>query len=87
MIQQHDNNQKGGYFFSDPNKLGQNPPSLDKLKDQICNGSYKSVSELQYFAQEIRGSDAFWRSNANELESWIDFHVPRHHGPPTHFKH
>ena len=40
-IQRHDNNKNGSYFFSDPNWLGKNPPSLEKLKDQICNGEFK----------------------------------------------
>jgi hypothetical protein len=84
-IQRHDNNKNGGYFFTDKNWLGKNPPSLEELKDQIRNGEFKFVSKLRYFAQQIRGSDAFWRSKTNELESWIDFHVSRHHGPPTHF--
>ena len=35
--------------------------------------------------QRIRGSYAFWRNKTNKLMAWIDFHVPRQHGPPTHF--
>lgn len=84
-LQRHDNNSSGNFFFNDKNWLGSNPPSLEELKDQIRTGDFEYVSKLKYFSQGIRGSDGYWRSKTAELESWIDYHVSRNHGPPTHF--
>ena len=83
--QRHDNNTKGNFFFNDNNFLGKIQPSLEELKEQIRDGNYTFVSKLRYFSQSIKGSDGYWRNKQNELKSWINFHVSRHHGPPTHF--
>jgi hypothetical protein len=40
---------------------------------------------LRYFAQNIKGSDNYWRSQTDDLEQWINHHVSRGHGPPTFF--
>jgi hypothetical protein len=40
---------------------------------------------LRYFAQNIKGSDYYWRSRMDDLEQWINHHVSRGHGPPTFF--
>ncbi len=40
---------------------------------------------LRYFAQNIKGSNNYWRSRANDLEQWINHHVSRGHGLPTFF--
>ncbi len=40
---------------------------------------------LRYFAQNIKGSNNYWRSRTNDLEQWINHHVSRGHGPPTFF--
>lgn len=85
MIQRQENNKKGSYFHSDKGWYGKNPPTLEELKHQIRNGIFTFVSKLRYYAQSIRGSDGYWRNKTNELRSWIDFHVSRGHGPPTHF--
>lgn len=84
-IQRHDNNTKGNFFYYDKNWLGKTMPSLSELKEQIRGGDFTYVSKLRYFSQSIKGSDGFWRSKTTELQSWIDFHVSRQHGPPTHF--
>lgn len=84
-ILRHENNSKGNFFFNDPNFLGKDQPSLEELKEQIRSGDYRFISKLRYFSQSIRGSDGYWRNKTNELKSWIDFHVSRNHGPPTHF--
>jgi len=85
VIQRHDNNTDGNFFFKDDKWLGSNPPTLEELKDQIRAGNFSYVSKLRYFSQKIKGSDGFWRNKTHELQAWIDFHVSRQHGPPTHF--
>eukprot|EP00984_Skeletonema_dohrnii_P026370 scaffold15707_cov94-Skeletonema_dohrnii-CCMP3373.AAC.4 len=47
-------------------------------------GNFSYLGKLKYFAKNIRGCDSFWGKTA-ELESWIDYHIGRGHGPPTHF--
>ena len=83
--QRHSNNSKGNHFFYDDFWLGKTQPSVEELKEQIRSGDYTYISKLRYFAQTIRGCDGYWRKKTSELMSWIDFHVSRGHGPPTHF--
>ena len=85
IIQRHENNNKGGFLNSDKNWFGSNPPSVEELKEQIRNGDFTFISKLRYFSAEIKGSDGYWRKKTSELRSWIDYHVSKSHGPPTHF--
>lgn len=85
MLQRHTNNTQGNFFFKDKNFLGRNPPTVEQLQEQIREGDMSYISKLQYLAKGIRGCDSFWRGKTEELEAWIDFHISRGHGPPTHF--
>ena len=85
VIQRQENNQKGGFLNSDKNWFGVSPPSVEELKQQIRDGNFTFISKLRYFSAEIKGSDGYWRKKTNELRAWIDYHVSRGHGPPTHF--
>ena len=88
MVQRHINNTQGNYFYKDDNWLGAGSgflPTIEGLRTQIENGDFRFIKKLQYLARGIRGSDSFWRGKQEELESWIDFHIARGHGPPTHF--
>jgi hypothetical protein len=40
---------------------------------------------MRYFAHNIKGSNNYWRSHANNLEQWINHHISRGHCPPTLF--
>ena len=84
-IQRQENNKKGSYYHSDKGWYGKNPPTLEDLKTQIRNGDFTFISKLRYYTQSLRGTDGYWRNKTNELRSWIDYHVSRGHGPPTHF--
>ncbi len=81
-IQRQENNKKGSYFYSDKNCYVNNSPFLEDLKYQIRNRIFTFISKLCYYSQAICGTDSYWRK---KLFSWIDFHVSRRHGPPTHF--
>jgi hypothetical protein len=83
--QRHSNNSSGNHFFYDDLWLGRTQPTVEDLKAQIRSGDYTFISKLRYFSQTIRGCDGYWRKKTGELMSWIDFHVSRGHGPPTHF--
>lgn len=85
VIQRQENNQKGGFLNSDKNWFGVSPPSVEELKQQIRDGNFTFISKLRYFSAEIKGSDGYWRKKTDELRAWIDHHVSRGHGPPTHF--
>lgn len=88
MLQRHTNNTQGNFFYKNENFLGANvrpPPTVEELQEQVQSGDTSFISKLRYVAKGIRGSDSFWRSKTEELESWIDYHVSRGNGPPTHF--
>lgn len=85
MLQRHKNNTQGNFFFRDDNFLGKHPPTVEQLQSQIRNGDFTYMSKLRYLARGIRGSDSFWRGKTEELETWIDYHIGKGHGPPTHF--
>jgi hypothetical protein len=85
MLQRHTNNTQGNFFFKDKNFLGRNPPTVEQLQEQIKEGDMSYINKLRYLAKGIRGCDSFWRGKTEELEAWIDFHISRGHGPPTHF--
>ena len=85
MLQRHINNTQGNYFYNSDNFLGRNPPTVEQLQEQMRSGNFTYLSKLKYLAKNIRGSDSYWRGKTSELESWIDYHIGRGHGPPTHF--
>lgn len=86
--QRHMNNTKGNFFYTNKHFLGAKdrpPPTVEELKDQVHNGDFTNINKLRYLARGIRGCDSFWRAKTEELESWIDYHISRGHGPPTLF--
>ena len=85
MLQRHKNNSQGNYFYKSDNFLGRNPPTVEQLQEQMRQGDFSYLGKLKYLATNIRGCDSFWRGKTSELESWIDYHIGRGHGPPTHF--
>ena len=85
MLQRHLNNTQGNFFYKNDNFLGRNPPTVEQLQEQMRRGNFSYLGKLKYFAKNIRGCDSFWRGKTAELESWIDYHIGRGHGPPTHF--
>ena len=88
VLQRHTNNSQGNFFYKDKNFLGASvrmPPTVEELQDQLKAGDMTYLNKLRYLAKGIRGSDSFWRGKTEELEAWIDFHISRGHGPPTHF--
>lgn len=88
FLQRHTNNSQGNFFYKDKNFLGAyggNPPTVEDLQQQLREGNMSYINKLRYLAKGIRGSDSFWRGKTEELEAWIDFHISRGNGPPTHF--
>jgi hypothetical protein len=88
MLQRHTNNSQGNFFYKDANFLGaatRLPPTIEELQDQFKAGDMSYLNKLRYLAKGIRGSDSYWRGKTQELEAWIDFHIGRGDGPPTHF--
>ena len=57
VVQRHDNNNSGTFFFHDDNWRGKDQPSLEELKELIRDGDYIYISKLRYFAQRIKGSN------------------------------
>lgn len=85
LIQRHNNNTQGNYFFNSDHFHGKEPPTVEDVQDDLRKGDTTYISKLQYFTQGIKGSDAFWRSKTKEIENWILHHVSEGRGPPTFF--
>ena len=45
-IQRHENNSKGAFFVNDKNFFGENPPTVDDIKEQTRQGNFTFVSKL-----------------------------------------
>ena len=84
-IERHTNNTQGHYFFKSNKFIGENPPTIEELKEQLANGDDRYIQILRYYARGIKGSDNFWRGKTMELENWINHHVAAGRGPPTFF--
>lgn len=84
-IMRQENNTSGAYFVTDKNWFGNNAPSVQEIKQQIRGGDFTFVEKLRYYARTLRGTDGYWRNKTYELQAWIDYHISRGHGPPTHF--
>jgi hypothetical protein len=69
IIQQHTNNREGNFFFNSDQFIGKDPPTVEQLKRQLKNKNTKYISMLKHFARNIRGSDNFWRSKTEVLNT------------------
>lgn len=84
-MERHTNNSEGNYFFKSDKFIGQEPPTIEELKEQLANGDDSYIRILRYYARNIKGSDNYWRGKTIELENWINHHVAAGRGPPTFF--
>lgn len=84
-IQRHSNNTSGRHFVNSDRFIGENPPSLEELKESLRNKDDTFIKKLRYYSRNIRGSDNYWRAKTEDLETWIHHHVALGHGPPTFF--
>ena len=84
-IERHVNNTQGRFFFKSNKFIGENPPTIEELKDQLSKGDDRYIQILRYYARGIKGSDNYWRGKTMELENWINHHVAAGRGPPTFF--
>ena len=84
-IDRHKNNRQYGYFFSSGKFLGQNPPTVEELKEKLEPGNDRYIQILCYYSRNIKGSNNYWRSKTHKLEGWIQHHDLRRQGPPTFF--
>ena len=84
IIQRHGNNRSSYYFVRD--YISDPGVTVEDVKQQVKDGNTAFVSKLQNYASgKIRGSDPWWRSKKNELESWLAYHLEQGDGPPTLF--
>ena len=84
MRQRRENMSSGSFFIN--NFVKSNiPESVEELQEMIDKGDCSFIDKLQYYAQKSQGSDAYWRKQRHEVESWINYHVENGNGPPTLF--
>jgi hypothetical protein len=86
-IQQHMNNREGNFSSTLTVSLGNPPPTIQELKQQLRNKDTKYISMLRHFSRNIKGGDNFWQSKTEDLKHWITHHVTRGHGLPMFFCH
>ena len=84
-IERHTNNSEGNFFFKSSRFIGENPPTIEQLKERLAKGDDSYIQILRYYARGIKGSDNYWRGKTMELENWINHHVAAGRGPPTFF--
>ena len=82
-IKRHTNNSQRHYFFQSNKFIGENPPTIEELKEQLANGDDRYIQILRYYAQGIKGSNNFWRGKTIELKNWINHHVAAGREPST----
>ena len=73
----------GGYFVE--NHISNPPKTLRELQQEIRDGNTSFISKVQFFARNIRGSDAYWRDQRAQLYTWINYHIEAGNGPPSLF--
>jgi hypothetical protein len=44
--------------------VGNIPPNLEELKEQVNSGYYEFIEKLMYFRKNIPGSSSYWRSKS-----------------------
>lgn len=79
----HRNNSQGSFFVD--GFYADKEMTLPKLQEQIENGNTQWIDQITYYAKNVRGSAAFWRSKKAEVYSWINHHVQKEHGAPHFF--
>ena len=84
-IERHTNNTQGHFFFKSNKFIGENPPTIEELKERLSGGDDSYIQILRYYTRGIKGSDNYWRGKTMELENWINHHVAAGRGPPTFF--
>lgn len=82
-IQRHRNKSQSRWFVKD--FVGNAPPTLDALQEQLQHGDTTFIDKLMYFGKIVPGSTAYWRSKKAELYSWINYHIEKGRGAPNIF--
>lgn len=82
-IQRHRNKSQSRWFVKD--FVGNSPPTLVDLQEQLQNGDTTFIDKLMYFGKVVPGSTAYWRSRKAELYSWINYHIEKGRGAPNIF--
>lgn len=82
-IQRRQNQDQGSVYVK--SVLEEPTKTLEELKNELLRGNDKFVRQMSYFAQRVRGSDAYWRGKRYEVYSWINHHLEQNHGLPNLF--
>jgi hypothetical protein len=78
-------NQETGNFFINKIFSGQDSITLDDIKSKLDMGDNAFLKEISYFSKKIKGSNAYWRSKREELNTWINHHIEMGNGAPNYF--
>jgi hypothetical protein len=68
-IQRHSSNCEGNFFHASDQFIGRNPLTVQELQRQCQLKDTCYIKVLRYCAQNIKGSNNYWRSRTNDLEN------------------
>ena len=78
-------NQDSGNFFVNKFFTGNNTITIDELQNRIKEGKDEFLRQICYFTKQIKGSNGYWISKRNELNTWIAHHIEMGNGAPNYF--
>ena len=84
FLQRHQNSANGLYFIK--NYIDDDSITVEDIQNQIKQGDLSFINKLVNFtSQKVIGSDAWWRTRKQELDTWIAYHLGQGNGAPTLF--
>jgi len=83
FIQRYRNKYQSRWFVKD--FVGNIPPTLYSLQEQLNAGVFTFIDKLMYFGKVVPGTTAYWRGKKAELYSWINHHIEKGRGAPNVF--
>jgi hypothetical protein len=66
-------------------QLGENPISINDIKEKLNSGDTSIVSKMLYFGASLRGTSQYWAQRNKELKSLIKFQINETNGLPSFF--
>ncbi|XP_060572109.1 uncharacterized protein LOC132730247 [Ruditapes philippinarum] len=66
-------------------QLGENPISINDIKEKLNSGDTSIVSKMLYFGASLRGTSQYWAQRNKELKSLIKFQINEKNGLPSFF--
>ena len=66
-------------------KLGENPMTLQEIKQRLQDGDTRIGQKILYFGANLRGTSQYWAQRQKELRSLIQYQINDGNGLPSFF--